>query len=326
MEKIKVYSKEKDIINLYSKADCSKLKQLKAFYNGKFNAIITNPKWAMVSFLDKIVLRGYAVFDTVNLINGKLFAFQEHLDRFFRSVKLVNIPDTYTRKQVENILINVARTAKFANGQGHIRFFMSRGGSDLSPITRKDVEAVFYVVASEMPIPVCTPPMPAFTSSVPVKPRLLAIAKTSNYLLNCMAADESLKKGGESIFETEDGYPTESSIAGVGFIIDGDTYHVPPYDRALDSITALVIFELVNKYMLGKEIKKVSRENIKSRDLKGRASEMIIMGFDKIIPVTSWDGVKISDGVGKITTRMIELYREATFNSKYCTPIDKSNL
>jgi D-alanine transaminase len=326
MEPIKVLTNDLDVVNMYASADSSMLGGYKAFYNGRFNTIIVNPKWALVSFFDKIVIRGYAVFDTVNMINGKLFALKEHIERFYRSINYAKIPLTYTPEQVENILINLARVAKFSKGQGHLRYFMSRGGSELIPISNPATKAVFYAVAFEMPVTVVAPQAPAFTSSIPLKPKLLAITKTSNYLLNCMAADESSKKGGQAIFETDDGYPTESSIAGVGFIIDGDTYHVPPYEQALDSVTALVIFDLIKKHMLGKEITKISRENIKSSELKKRASEMLIVGADKVIPVLSWDGVKISEGVGPITKKIIELYKEATINSHYCVSIDKPNL
>ena len=326
MEPIKVLSNELDIVNMYASADSSMLKGYKAFYNGKFNTIITNPKWALISLFDKIVIRGYAVFDTVNMINGKLFALKEHVQRLYRSINYAKIPLTYTPEQVENIIITLARVAKFANGQGHLRYFMSRGGHELIPISNPATKAVFYAIAFEMPVPVSAPPAHSFTSSVPVKPKLLAITKTSNYLLNCMASDESSKKGGQAIFENDEGYPTESSIAGVGFIIDGDTYHVPPYEQALDSVTALVIFDLIRKHMLGKEIKKISRENIKSSELKKRASEMMIVGADKIIPVLAWDGVKISENAGPITLKITQLYKEATRGSDYCVPVENTNL
>ena len=60
-----------------------------------------------VSFRDPGFTRGDAVFDTTRTFDGKIFKLDDHLDRFYRSLKYMRIDPGMTKKEMADITIQV---------------------------------------------------------------------------------------------------------------------------------------------------------------------------------------------------------------------------
>ena len=218
----------------------------------------------MIHFFDRQVHRGYAVFDTCTMVDKRLYLFDKHMDRFFNSMMRTKLSPPCTKDQMKNLLSQIAVATGF--GDLYFRLWCSRGGSQFNISAPDKDPTVFYIMA----LPknrtfLCDEGIAdAYTVSTEVKGDFLASVKTTNYLLNSMAADEAAKKKGEPVFVTEDGYVTEAAVDAITFITKDKTYYTPPCVRALRSITQERGLELAEKHLLSTgKIKKISRERKK---------------------------------------------------------------
>ncbi|MBI2964672.1 MAG: hypothetical protein HYY34_00550 [Chloroflexi bacterium] len=66
-----------------------------AYINGK----IVPESQALVSFRDRGFLYGDAVFDTTRTFGHRIFKLEQHIDRFFRSLKYVQIDPGLSPKE-----------------------------------------------------------------------------------------------------------------------------------------------------------------------------------------------------------------------------------
>lgn len=78
------------------------MKEIETWQNGKWtpNSKASIPIW------DAHVFFGWAVFDALRTYRHKVFLAEEHVDRFFKSAALADIPlaDKYTRDEVEHLI------------------------------------------------------------------------------------------------------------------------------------------------------------------------------------------------------------------------------
>lgn len=315
MDGIGVLKKEGEILAALKKYGEGIPSNFVAFYHGGINSIITDPKLMCIHFFDRQVHRGYAVFDTCNMINRRLYLFDQHMDRFDNSMRLARLKRPKTAEEIMNIFFKIA--AITGEKTLNFRYWCSRGAKDLDITTKNEEPTIFYCVAMKgRPVAVAKELMNAYTVNTEVKGPLLAKAKTTNYLLNCLAADEAAKKGGLAIMKTEDGYVTEGSVQAVAFVLKDKTFYAPPYIRALRSITQDRVLELVETHLVGNGwISKISREKMTVEDLKEQVEEMMLLGGERIIPIASWDDQVISKKKGPVTGKIMKLLQDDYSNS-----------
>ena len=77
-----------------------------AYVNGK----IVPESQALVSINDVGFLYGDAVFDTTRTFGHKIFRLEEHLDRFFKSLKYMRINPGLTKKEFADLTMQVLET------------------------------------------------------------------------------------------------------------------------------------------------------------------------------------------------------------------------
>lgn len=325
MEPIKVLDDESSIVSEYRKLGSTIPSNFLAFYHGGINAIIMQRDLMLIHFFDRQVHRGYAVFDTCNMFNQRLYLFDEHMSRFFNSMKLANLKPPHTPSEIKMILSQIA--VVLGRKSLNFRYWCSRGSKNLDITTGNDEPCVLYVIAmSGNPVVVGKGMQNAFTVSTEVKGPILAEMKSTNYLLNSLAADEAVKKNCIGIMITEEGYVTESPVQAVAYVLKDGTYYAPPYYRALRSISQDRVIKLIQKYLLGKTVKRISRERMTVNELKEKAVEMILLGGERIIPIRCWDDVIISDTIGPVTKEIINLLEKDYTNPEVAHKIITTKL
>eukprot|EP00826_Nyctotherus_ovalis_P004046 TRINITY_DN10838_c0_g4_i1.p1 TRINITY_DN10838_c0_g4~~TRINITY_DN10838_c0_g4_i1.p1 ORF type:complete len:327 (+),score=74.08 TRINITY_DN10838_c0_g4_i1:124-1104(+) len=310
MEKIQVLTREEEIISQYRKYGAKIPSNFVAFYHGGIDAIILERSLMLIHYFDRQVHRGYAVFDTCNMFNRKFYLFDQHMSRFNESMKLANLKPSKTPEQIHAIMSRIASLV----GQRNLtfRYWCSRGAHNLDIVTSDEEPTVFYLIAMKgRPVTTEKGLLKAYTVDTEIKSPILAEMKTTNYLLNCLAADKAALKGGLGIMVTEDGYVTEGSVQAVGFVLRDGTYYAPPYYRALRSVTQDRVLELVAARLVKAGlVTRISRVKKTAKELKKEAVEMMLLGGEKVFPVGSWDGVVISDTVGPVTQAITKLLEE----------------
>ena len=82
---------------------------------------------AQISAYDLGLNRAYAVFDFFRIVNGNFRFLNDHLDRFINSIRLANIPNTYSKTQLYDIALELQAINNVQNG--YIRITLTAGSS-----------------------------------------------------------------------------------------------------------------------------------------------------------------------------------------------------
>ncbi len=278
---------------------------LKIFLNGEY----VEKKDAKVSVFDHGLLYGDGVFEGIRSYAGKPFKLAEHVDRLFKSAKVLMLSIPYTRDEMSGIIIRTLEE----NGieEGYVRVIVTRGPGDLGLDPRKCPKPSVIVIADEIAlypeemykkgIGVVTVPVQRIAPSM-LDPRV----KSLNYLNNIMAKMHATNAGKpEAMMVSSDGYIVECSGENV-FLVSGTSLITPPvYLGSLEGITRDTVMELASG--MGMEVAErcVTLYDAYNADecfLTGSAAE--------IVPVYEVDGRQIADGKpGKSTLALIEAYR-----------------
>lgn len=132
------------------------------------------------------------------------------------------------------------------------------------------------------------------TVSIPLKPPILATIKTTNYLVNALAAMEAAANGGTLGLQLDsDGNVAECSIGSVGFLGPDGILRTPPMDKILRSTTLIRAFELWKQ--ADTPILDFVFEPIKHSEI-GNAVEIIAFGGGVVRPIIKMDGKQVGDG------------------------------
>ena len=73
-------------------------------YAGYYNGEIGNLEEMKIPMLDRAVFFGDGCYDASTFRGGKIFAVQEHFDRFYRSCEKLHIPFPLSREDLEKEL------------------------------------------------------------------------------------------------------------------------------------------------------------------------------------------------------------------------------
>jgi branched-chain amino acid aminotransferase len=287
------------------------MQQLKIYLDGRF---VAEPD-AKVSVFDHGLLYGDGVFEGIRFYNGRVFLFEEHLDRLFDSAKAVLLTIPMDRAALRETVLETCRQ----NGlrDGYIRLVVTRGKGDLGLNPNKCSKPTLFIIASTIELY----PEKFYTeglrvNTVPTQ-RVSAAAvspaiKSLNYLNNILAKIEGNLYGAqESVMLNQQGFVAECTADNI-FAIKQDTILTPPVsDGALGGITRRLMFELARE--MGREIKET---NLTRYDLFV-ADELFLTGTGaEVVPISEVDGRKIGSGrVGPLSQEFIRLFRQRTQNT-----------
>ncbi len=253
---------------------------------------------AGVSLTDLGLQRGYAVFDFLRTYNGKPFLFDEHLERFKNSAKMLYLEIPYTDVEIRDISNELLIRNKFE--ESNIKFMLT-GGSEA------DHHANFYVVVTEL----IRLPETVYSKGVKVltyeHERYFPEAKTTNYVTALSLKKWQNSEGAFEILYTSKGRVLEGTTSNF-FIIQNDKL-VTPNEDILFGMTRNFVIKIAREHF------DVEEREINTEEL-GLASEAFIASTNKeIVPVVNIDGQKVGDGtVGGKTKELMEVFRNYTLN------------
>lgn len=274
---------------------------------------------AKVSVFDHGFLYGDGVFEGTRAYNGRIFKFDDHIDRLYNSSKVLKLCIPITEDELRQAHLETLRRNNIKDG--YIRTVVSRGKGDLGLNPTMCPEATVVIIASEIKLypeefyvnglKVVTVPTRRNAAEA-----LNPMIKSLNYLNNIMAKMEANMAGvPEAIMLNNEGFVAECTGDNI-FIVKKDVILTPPvYMGALDGITRRTVMELAasNGYTVIEQ--PMTRYSLYTADecfLTGTAAE--------VVPVIEIDTRPIGDGKpGSITKKLIDLYRDYANNNG--TPI-----
>lgn len=198
------------------------------YYNGKIGPLdeVTCP------ILDRAVYFGDGCYDATMFRNGKIFAADMHINRFFNSARLLKIDLGLTK---DELLVELMKVADAYDGdEGLLYWQASRGTAFRSHAFPENAKANLMIFMTPHTFAPKTKELNCIT--VEDKRFLYCNVKTLNLLPNCLVTQECVERGADEVVFVRDGYVTEMAHSNVSFLVDGTfTYH-PMDDKILPGI------------------------------------------------------------------------------------------
>ena len=206
-----------------------------AYYNGK----ITRLSEMMVPFNDRSHFFGDGVYDASVARNGIIFKLEDHLDRFFNSMALIDIQPDFTKDELRELL--QALCQKLDTGDLFVYFQVSRGTAIRNHSyaqTLKPNLSVYMLpwtgdFSSQKRLKLMTTPDHRFE---------FCHIKTLNLLPNVLASQAATSQGLDEVVYHRDQRVTECAHSNISILING-VFQTAPLDH-------WILPEIARKYLL----------------------------------------------------------------------------
>jgi len=281
------------------------------YVNGSF----VSEEEAKISVFDHGFLYGDGVFEGIKAYNGRVFALDEHVDRFYESAQSIQLELPLSRSEMKNAIIETVRRNNLRDA--YIRPVASRGKGalGLDPRSCKKATVVIIVDAeirhpedtggaslSQKGIKVITT---AFRRNGPdvLSPRV----KSTNYLNNILAKLQANAVGvQDAIFLNEQGFVCELTGDNL-FIVKCSRVMTPPlWFGILDGVTRRVVLQIAKEMGL-----ETVEEPLTLHDLYTSDECFCTATRVEVLPIVWVDGRKIGSGTpGLITTQLTKTFLE----------------
>jgi len=276
---------------------------------------------AKISVYDHGLLYGDGVFEGIRAYNGVVFKLKEHIDRLYRSARVIMLDIPLTKEEMMKAVIETLRKNNFRDA--YIRLLVTRGVGDLgldprnSPkptvIVITDVIRLHSTEAKEKGIRA----MIVWVKRDPVDATSHEV-KSLNYLNSIMGKIEANIAGfDEAICLDKNGHLSEGIGENLFIVQNGKVITPPTSTGALVGITRDVIMKLAEK--LGYE---AIEKTVTPTDLF-TADEAFFTGTAaEVVPIVEVNKRMIGDGKpGPIIRRLMQEFEKTIRDPKEGTPI-----
>ena len=264
---------------------------------------------ALISAFDRGFLFGDGVFETLRAYNGRLFAFDRHMDRLFKGLELLRIEIPEAALDLEEACL--ALLEGNVENDAALRITVSRGRTEgplgLTATTRPTRLISFRDLA--------LPTSDQYEKGVHVhparahfaKPAFLQGMKNLNYLLHLAARQEAIDTDCfEALLLNERGELVEGSVSNL-FVVFGDIVKTPPPSSgALPGVTRAICLDLLRDSAID------CREEVLFPAALADATEVFLTNsVIEIVPVVDVGANPVGNGSpGPVTRSLAKKYRE----------------
>ena len=257
-------------------------------------------------YLDRGIFFGDGVYEVVRSYDGKIFALEEHLQRFANSLAALEIADVDMDK-IRSRIHKAFEKAGISNAK--IYFHITRGSAPRNHLCDAELEPNFFMTITELEDDTELKTTGISVSTYPDWRWKRCDIKSLNLLANVLARRDAAKKGcAEAILVDESGLITEGAGSAF-FAIGGRTLQTA-------ALTANILPSITRKYVIkaGKNIGLDIVEKSFTPQQAGSADELFIAVTTKdIVPVVKFDDKFIGDGKpGKYTKLLTQEFLSFT--------------
>ncbi len=276
---------------------------------------------AKVSVYDHGLLYGDGVFEGIRAYNSVVFKFKEHIDRLYRSARVIMLNIPLTKEEMTNAVLNTLRKNDLHDA--YIRLVVTRGVGDLGLDPRKCPKPTVIIITDviklhgseakekgirAMIVWVKRDPVDATSHEV----------KSLNYLNSILGKIEANIAGfDEAICLDKNGHISEGVAENLFIVQNGKVITPPTSTGALVGITRGIVMKLAEKFGY-----KAIEKTITPTDLF-TADEAFFTGTAaEIVPIVEVN--KRIIGVGKpgpVTRRLMQEFEKIVRDPKEGTPI-----
>ncbi|MGG7187341.1 aminotransferase class IV, partial [Clostridium butyricum] len=211
------------------------------YYNGEYD-LIENMK---VPMNDRVCYFGDGVYDATYSRNHKIFALDEHIDRFFNSAGLLQMKIPYTKSELKELLCDMVK--KVDCGEQFVYWQITRGTEMRNHAFPKgDAKANLWIILKPLNIKDMSHKLKLITLE---DTRFLHCnIKTLNLLPSVMAAQKTEEMGcDEAVFHRGERV-TECAHSNVSIIKDGILKTAPTDNLILPGIARAHLIKMCKRF------------------------------------------------------------------------------
>ena len=264
-----------------------------------------DPEDATINVFDRGFLYGDSVYETLRTAGGRVVQLEQHLDRLRRSAAGIAFELPFDDAELEGAIGQTLAAA--ANPDSWIRVIVTRGTGPLGLDTRLARSPLLVIMVAELVVP--SPEarergLSAVTvgREATIRPGL----KTGNYLGNILAVRSAHEQGADdAILCNASGAVAEGATSNLFMVRAGRVSTPSLATGLLAGITRGTIIELLEAD-LGLA---VAERTIHADELLEADELFLTSSVRGVMPVTTLDGQRVSDGrAGPVTRRVFEVY------------------
>ncbi len=283
------------------------------YLNGQF----VKEEDACVSVFDHGFLYGDGIFEGIKAYNGRIFALDEHLDRFFESAQSIQLVLPLSRDEMKEAILETVRRNHLRDA--YIRPVASRGKGalGLDPKTCPKATVVIIVgadtrhpedagenVSVRKGLKVITSALRRNGPDI-LSPRV----KSTNYLNNILAKLQAAAAGAQdAILLNGQGNVCELTGNNI-FVVKNSRVMTPPlWAGALDGVTRRTLLQLAADAGIA-----TAEEPLTLHDVYTSDECFCTATRSEISPIGNVDGRQIGNGsTGVITGKLMKLFNDHT--------------
>jgi len=246
-------------------------------------------------YFDRAMFFGDGVYEVMRSYNGKLFALEEHLQRFAGSLSGVKIDDVDI-DLIRSRILQAFKAAEIANAK--IYFHITRGSQPRDRVWNSALKPNFFLTISEVADNTEKKTKGIAVSTHPDWRWRRCDVKSLNLLANVLAANDAESKGcSEAILVDENGLITEGAGSAF-FAVRGQTLQTAP-------LTANILPSITREYAIkaGRNIGlDIVEKSLTVEQAAGSDELLIASTTQDTVGVVKFDDNIIGDGKpGKYT-------------------------
>jgi len=245
--------------------------------------------------------RGYGAFEFFEVINGKPFYGERHVERFERSLRLLKLTIN-SLPRLPKTIEEIIRHNRMEHG--YIKMF----ALPHTPRTGDSYQAALYIFPTEMPQ--YTPSFYEQGAHLALKEfsRFLPEAKSTNYLAGQFWADEATDARTADILYHNGTTVQETSRGNIFTVKTGKV--ITPNENILKGVTRSIVLDILRERKLSYQETEISLEDLMTAD------EVFLASTNKrIMPIVQIDGQTIGNGQpGAITRQIMDEFHQLREN------------
>ncbi len=210
------------------------------YYNGKIGPL----EEMQIPMLDRACYFGDGVYDFAMYHKGKVFAFDEHIDRFYRSASMIEIDIPYTKDDLKQIILDTAAVSE-CEDLG-LYWQVSRGSGIRSHVfPEKTVKPNLMIMVK--PLKTCGTAKRFKLISMEDTRYYHCDIKTINLLPNVIANEKAKRAGCDETVFHRNGRVTECSHCNIHMLKGGELYTAPADNLILPGVARAHVIEMCKK-------------------------------------------------------------------------------
>ncbi|MBN2271103.1 MAG: aminotransferase class IV [Sedimentisphaerales bacterium] len=257
------------------------------------------------SYLDRGIYFGDGIYEVMRSYGGKIFAIEEHLERFANGLSAIGI-DGVERSEVRRRVEKAFEAAGIENAR--IYFHITRGSEVRSHLPRAELKPNFFLTVTELGDESLRPNGIAVSVYPDIRWKRCDI-KSLNLLANVLARIDAEKKGcEEAILVDDNGFITEGAGSSFFAVVRGLLRTARLSANILPSVTRGYVLKAARKSGI-----ETVEQSLKVQEARTADELFIAVTTKDIVPVVRFDDTAIGNGrPGKYTTQLIQEFKAFT--------------